>query len=149
MDDRELTPDERDLLRAWLQSRRKEEPPPEQLAAWLSGRLDEAAGAVVEEALAVDGGMRAAVLALRERTREVGSAQEVARCRALWWTAGVTAAPAAARRQNGRLLRSLPAAGLATAAAWLGWKLGLALAADGLAAPASAVASLLGAGPAL
>ena len=115
MNEDTLTPEEQALLAAWLKTAPAAALSAEQLADWLAGRLEEAAAAPVEHALAEDPQLRAALLALWEGATEIAPADEVARARVL--VPGVS-------RGSSRNWRYAVAACLLLAAGSLGWVVG-------------------------
>ena len=145
MNEPALTAEEQALLVRWLAARGPGAPTPEELAAWLTGRSAEAAAGSVEQALAADAGLRAALLAVREGALEQGAAAEIARLRAL------------VRLRSGHRLRSglnelwppLVAASVVAAAACLGWMMGFVAAGDAVSNATNSLLEMFSSGPGL
>lgn len=145
MEELPLTAEERALLAAWLKKAKTGAAAPMEVdwADWLAGRLDEAAAAPLEQALGEDAGLRAALLAVREGTTEIASADEVARAQAL-----VRPSPARSRRLHGSW-RSVAAASLIVAASGFGWVVGFSAASDAVNKAAVSAMDIFGTGTGL
>jgi hypothetical protein len=145
MEELPLTAEERALLAAWLKKTKAGAAAPTEAdwADWLAARLDEAAAAPLEQALSEDADLRAALLAIREGTTEIASADEVARARAL-----VRPSRARIGRLHGSW-RSVAAASLIVAASGLGWVVGFSAASDAVNKAAVSAMDIFGTGTGL
>ncbi|HEY3858513.1 MAG TPA: hypothetical protein VGM47_02745 [Gammaproteobacteria bacterium] len=139
MDEQLLSERERAALKAWSKSRQAGALGPEQLADWLAGRADEAVAATVEQALAADADLRAALAAVRAGETDAATEAELAMA--------LAAFPAGQRLRPMpplRWMRPMAAAAVVAGAVGFGWILGLAMGSQLLHNAAASAADLFG-----
>jgi hypothetical protein len=144
MDEHPLNAEEHALLAAWLKTAKAGAlaPTAADWADWLAGRLDEAAAAPLEQALAQDAGLRAALLAVHQGALEIASADEISRARGLVRSRKTSIGS----RSPYWSWRSLAAASFVIAASGLGWVIGFSAAADAVNTAAASAMDIFGTG---
>lgn len=139
MDEQGLSDQERKALGPWLRTGKGGALSPEELADWLAGRADAATAAKVDQALAADAGLRAALLAVRQSETQPATEAELARA-----LAAFPAAPRLAPMPRVSWLRPMAAAAMLAGAIGFGWMLGSAFGDHALHNAAASAADIFG-----